>query len=455
VSVPADDVTDVPPDAPSPRAAEAALPAGTLRRLLSRGLVRAGIVTYVFSGLTLMANLVSGIVTARALGPDGRGVAVALTTVAQLAGFLFALGVAQSLSYFIARRPEDAPSLLTTWVLMLLPPTALAIAIAELLLPTIFATDGEQAIDIGRWFMFTIVLVVGLELNYGLLLGAHDFFVYNVLRFAQPMLMASSFLVLWWLDALTVESALIAPTVGTGLVLLVGMTRAVERIGVARPALRLGLTTLWYGIRGQGSTVAANLTARLDVALLPAFVASASVGLYSVATNISLIVYQLSNTFASVVLPAAARDRERGQVKVIGSLWTSIAVAGLVALVLALIARPLLGFVYGDDFRDAAEPLVLILPGAVLFAGSSILGAGIYAAGRPFTATLAQLLGMIVTVVGLFAFLRTGGITAAALVSSASYATVFLAMLVVYKRIAGIPWRRFVPTPAGVRAIAR
>jgi O-antigen/teichoic acid export membrane protein len=455
VSVPADDVTDVPPDAPSPRAAEAALPAGTLRRLLSRGLVRAGIVTYVFSGLTLMANLVSGIVTARALGPDGRGVAVALTTVAQLAGFLFALGVAQSLSYFIARRPEDAPSLLTTWVLMLLPPTALAIAIAELLLPTIFATDGEQAIDIGRWFMFTIVLVVGLELNYGLLLGAHDFFVYNVLRFAQPMLMASSFLVLWWLDALTVESALIAPTVGTGLVLLVGMTRAVERIGVARPALRLGLTTLWYGIRGQGSTVAANLTARLDVALLPAFVASASVGLYSVATNISLIVYQLSNTFASVVLPAAARDRERGQVKVIGSLWTSIAVAGLVALVLALIARPLLGFVYGDDFRDAAEPLVLILPGAVLFAGSSILGAGIYAAGRPFTATLAQLLGMIVTVVGLFAFLRTGGITAAALVSSASYATVFLAMLVVYKRIAGIPWRRFVPTPASVRAIAR
>jgi O-antigen/teichoic acid export membrane protein len=455
VPVAADDVTDPPPSARPPQAAEAALPAGTLRRLLSRGLVRAGIVTYLFSGLTLVANLVSGIVTARALGPDGRGVAVALTTVAQLGGFLFALGVAQSLSYFIARRPQDGPSLLTTWVLMLLPPTALAIAVGQLLLPTIFATDGAQAVSIGRWFLFTIVLVVGLELNYGLLLGAHDFFVYNVLRFAQPMLMASSFVVLWGLDALTVESALIAPTVGTGLVLAVGMARAVARIGVGPPALRLGLTTLWYGIRGQGSTVAANVTARLDVAMLPAFVASASVGLYSVATNVSLIVYQLSNTFAGVVLPAAARDRERGQVKVIGSLWASIAVAGLLALALAVFARPLLGFVYGDEFRDAAEPLMLILPGAVLFAGSSILGAGVYAAGRPFTATLAQLLGMIVTVAGLFAFLRTGGITAAALVSSASYATVFLAMLVVYKRIVGIPWRHFVPTAARVRAAAR
>ena len=166
---------------------------GSLRRLLQRDLVRAGIVTYLFSALTLVANLVSGIVSARALGPDGRGVTVALTTVSQLAGFLFAFGVAQSLSYFIARRPEDGPSLLTTWLLMLIPLAAVAIAISELLLPIIFSTDGEQAIEVGRWFLFSIVLVIGLELNYGLLLGAQDFFVYNFLRLVQPTLMAVSF----------------------------------------------------------------------------------------------------------------------------------------------------------------------------------------------------------------------------------------------------------------------
>ena len=84
----------------------------------------------------------------------------------------------------------------------------------------------------------------------------------------------------------------------------------------------------------------------------------------------------------------------------------------------------------------------------MLFAGSSILSAGIYAAERPFTATLTQLLGMAVTVVGLFVFLRTGGVTAAALVSSAAYATVFVATLVAYKRVSGKPWRFFVPSPA-------
>jgi O-antigen/teichoic acid export membrane protein len=426
-----------------------------LRRLMSRTLVRAGIVTYAFASLTLVANLVTGIVVARALGPEGRGVTIALSTVAQLAGFVFAMGAAQSLSYYIARRPADAPSLLTTWTLMLLPFAAVAIAITELLLPTIFASEPE-AVEIGRWFMFIIVLVVGLELNYGLLLGTHDYFAYNALRFAPTALAAASLIALWALDELTVRSALIAPNVAYLLALLVGMGRSVRRIGIGPPAWRLGLTSLWYGVRGQGATVASNVTARLDVAMLPAYVSSASVGLYSVATNVSLIVYQLSNTFAGLVLPAAAAgERERGRLKVVGSLWASLAVAGVLAAVLGLLAAPLLELVYGSDFRDAAEPLVLLLPGAVLFAGASIVAAGVYAEGYPFTATAAQLVGMGVTVVGLFVFLGSGGTTAAALVSSGSYATVFVAMLLAYKHVTKMPWRDFLPTPSRLRALVR
>jgi O-antigen/teichoic acid export membrane protein len=427
----------------------------SVRRLLSRQLVRAGVVTYIFSGVTLIANLVTGIVVARGLGPHGRGVTIALATVAQLVGFLFAGGAAQSLSYFIARRPEDGPRLLTTWTLMLLPLAAVAIAITELLLPTIFSTDGDQAIEVGRWFMFIIVIVIGLELNYGLLLGTNDYVAYNLLRLAPMVLAALTLIGLWALDELTVESTLIGTNLAYLLVLTIGMVRAVRRIGVGPVDLQLGLTSLWFGVRGQGSTVASNVTARLDVAMLPAYVTAGQVGLYSVATNISLIVYQLSNTFAGLVIPAAAADTERSRVKVIGSLWASLAVAAVIAIGLALFARPLLGLVYGDRFRDAAEPLLLLLPGAVLFAGSAILGAGVYAAGRPFTATVAQVIGMVVTIAGLVVFLSTGGITAAALVSSGSYATVFLAMLIAYQRVTNTPWRAFLPSPRQVRELTR
>ena len=314
--------------------------------------------------------------------------------------------------------------------------------------------DGGEAVDVGRWFVLTIVLVVGLELTSGILLGVHDALAFNVMRLVQPVLVAVAYLVLWAAGALTVALALLVATAATTVVLAGGVARAVRAVGVDRPDLPLGRTSLWYGIRGHGVMIAANVNARLDVAMLPAFVSVASVGLYSVATNVSLIVFQLTSTFAAIVLPAAARDPERAPAKVLGSLHATIAIAGALAIVLGLLAAPLLGLVYGPGFRGAASALQLLLPGAVLFAGSSILSAGLYSAGRPFTATLAQLAGMVVTVAGLLTLLPAGGgVEAAALISSASYATVFVASLLAYKAAAEVPWAWFVPTPARLRAL--
>ncbi len=421
--------------------------------LASPGFARTSLVTYVYSALTLAANLLSGVVSARALGPSGRGVTVALVTVTQLVGFLFAMGVAQSLSYFIARRPDQAPSLLATWMLMLIPCTAAAVVVGEVLLPIVFSAHSPGAVATGRWFLLTVVLVIGAELNYGLLLGKHDFIFYNSLRLAQPAMMAVSFLVLWRLGALHVTSALIAPTVASGIVLAVGMARSIRNVGFGQPNLRLGLSTMWYGLRGQGTLVATHVNARLDVAMLPAYVVASNVGLYSVATNVSLIIYQLSNTLSALLVPAAARDPDRGSAKIVGSLFGSLLIAGALALVIGVLARPLLGLVYGSEFRRAASALRLLLPGAVLFAGSSIVSAGVYAAGRPFIASMSQVLGLVVTVVGLVVFLRSGGIIAAALVSTASYATVFATTLIAYKVVTGMPWRGFLPTPGRLRAL--
>ena len=202
--------------------------------------------------------------------------------------------------------------------------------------------------------------------------------------------------------------------------------------------------------------MANNVTARLDVAMLPAFVSASSVGLYSVATNVSLIVYQLSNTFAGLVLPAAAADPERGPPKVIGSLWALAGDRGRRgARRSACSPSRCWDSCYGDRFEDAAEPLILLLPGAVLFAGSLILSAGVFAAGRPFTATMAQVLGMVVTVIGLLVFLalrrRHGG--------RAGIHRLLRHHLRrhadrVQGRSPGLSWAAFLPTPARVRALA-
>src|SRR5207244_12160709 len=61
----------------------------SIRSWLSREFVRVGIHTYAFAVLTLGANFVSGVVTARALAPAGRGQAVAIAMLIQNIAFIF------------------------------------------------------------------------------------------------------------------------------------------------------------------------------------------------------------------------------------------------------------------------------------------------------------------------------------------------------------------------------
>lgn len=423
--------------------------------MLRRRLVRAGAITYTCSALSLSANLITGILAARVLGPEGRGIVIALASGVQLCGFLFAAGVAQSLSYYAAREPQRTPQLVAGWLVMLLPLSALAVVVTELLVPVIFASE-SQAIAIGRWFALAAVLVIGLELVYGILLGRHDYVGFNLVRVGQPALTALGYLALWRLERLSVAGALASLVVATALVVAFGLIRGLRGTRLARPDVAVAARSLWYGVRAQGSTVAANLSARLDVAVLPAFVSAAAVGLYSVATNVSLIVYQVASTFAAIVLPAAAADQAgRARAKVVLSAWATLSLCGLAALALAIVGEPLLGLVYGDAFRPAIEPLRLLLPGAVLFAVASIVASGLGAEGRPFAATLAHVLGAIVMAVGLAVFAPSGGTTAAALVSTASYATVFSVVLWWYARVTALPAAELVPTPRRLRARLR
>jgi O-antigen/teichoic acid export membrane protein len=111
--------------------------------------------------------------------------------------------------------------------------------------------------------------------------------------------------------------------------------------------------------------------------------------------------------------------------------------------------------VYGGAFAASALPLRWLLPGTVLYVGAWIIGAGLYAANRPFTSAVTHILGAIVTVPGLLIFLRPGGVVAAAVVTSISYGFVFAASVFLYSRATGRGLREFLPTTAELTQLVR
>jgi len=232
-------------------------------------------------------------------------------------------------------------------------------------------------------------------------------------------------------------------------------TRALRRHGLGRPSRELVRTTLWYGLRAQGTTFGGAVNTRLDVMIVPAFLAASSVGLYSVATNVSWLIVSLSSALALIVLPAAARAGARGVATVLRSLQVTLLVALALAATVALLTEVAVRAVYGADFGDSVTAIRLLLPGCVLYAGATVLAAGLYALDRPLQAGIAQAAGIVVTVVGLVLFLERGGIEAAALVSTVSYTIVFAGSLLLYRRAAGLSWRNFLPPSVELRGLTQ
>ena len=91
----------------------------------------------------------------------------------------------------------------------------------------------------------------------------------------------------------------------------------------------------------------------------------------------------------------------------------------------------------------------------MLYVGAWILCAGLYAANRPFTAAVTNILGALVTVPGLLLFLRPGGVVAAAVVTTISYGAVFAASVYLYSRATERRLREFLPTTDELSQLVR
>ncbi|PWC32980.1 oligosaccharide flippase family protein [Azospirillum sp. TSO35-2] len=425
------------------------------RTTTPRSFVRDGAATILVTAATMGLGLLTGVLVARTLGPDGRGALTAVLTTTQLLGWLFGMGCGKAVTYALSRDPSVAGRLMSSWALMLMPVAAAAIAAGLFLLPTLLAAQPAETLALARLYLPMIALALLSELMLGLLLGDQDFRTFNTLNFVQPAGVAAAYLALWAAGRFTVETAVAAQAAMSTLVLVAATARILSRHGLARPDWALGRRTFWYALRTHGDVVGGVVTQRLDLLIIPAYLPAAQVGLYALATSLSWLIVSLSSALATVVMPAAARRGRSGRDLVLNSLQATFAVGGVLGGGLFVFADLAIRLVYGPAFADSALPLRLMLPGAVLYAAAAILLNGLYAENRPFTATLAHLLGMVVTMGGLLLFLRDGGILAAALVSTVAYALVFATAAILYRRATGLPWRVFLPDPAVLAALPR
>jgi O-antigen/teichoic acid export membrane protein len=398
--------------------------------------------------LGMALGLISGPVTARVLGPTGRGEYQSIVLFSYFVGTALLAGMPLATVHILTNRkasPGVVMGAVLRYALAVVP-----VAVGAGVLISLFLQQGQSHTAQVATVVFCAVApvsIITLCLNSVLLargwLGSLAW-----LGLVPLAINTVSVCVLAALHALTVET-LLAVTL-LGLAVSLATTWWTARV---RPARGQSLRQmLGFGARAHVGHVATHGTTRIDQLLVAPLLGARELGLYAIAVSLAAIPAVLAEA-VGVRLFGTVRDRGQGlDVAESERLMRLGAVVGIIpGVLLGATSWFIVPVVYGSAFRGTVLPLLLLIPGSLCFAISRTASASLIIAGQPGRSSISETIALAVSAVGLVILLPPFGIAGAAAVSTIAYLTRLLTLLIVLRPL-GV--RRVVPGREDVVEVA-
>jgi len=363
--------------------------------------------------LRILAATVAAIVTARALGPEGRGIYVFVVTVALLVTQLGSLGLPSSNTYLVARDRSLLAPLASNSFFVALAVGGLGGAL------TAFVLSGTSAGGLIWLSTLLAPATMFFLLATNLLVGAGRIVAFNVVETVAnlgvlALLLGAAALALdveWFL------AATIAGWTAAAVLVLTVLPRSGRMPRFHGDLFRRGLS---YALRAYVLTLLGFLVLRANVFLLERLSSTRELGYFSIAAQVADVLIVVPSSVALVLFPRLARDGRAG----FGATIRAATVVGvllvLACAIVAALAPWAIESVFTTEFSPSAEVLRWLLPGVVALGVATVLSQ--YLAALRFPASLfAVWISAFAVVVGLGIWLteRYDAVGAAAATSAA------------------------------------
>jgi O-antigen/teichoic acid export membrane protein len=369
--------------------------AASLVKLAGRRDIRATLTTTGTNLLVLTLNLGTGLLTARYLGPEGRGELAAMVLWPQFLSSLLTLGLPHATTYNLVRHREDQAALASVGLLLSLVLGLVTTVVGVAIIPVWTAHYDDAVIRFARWTMLFAPMIMFMW-SVNACLQAHGHFdLLNRNLYLQPALTLAALLVLAVTDRFTPFTAALATMLGPLPVFvanLVWLWRE-QRPRLVEP-LRHAAELLRYGLRSYGIGLLGALSQQFDRVFVLGALSPAAMGLYMVARSAAQPTRLFSSALNTVLFPKASSLPSVDAVALAAlGARVNIVVVALIALPLALAGPTLIGLLYGRDFVDAALPFQLLVGEGAIAAITSTLAQAFMSVGRPGVVTILQLTG--------------------------------------------------------------
>lgn len=347
------------------------------------------------------------VLVARAGGPSDVGVLALLRVLPGLVGVLAACGLPGAMGYFVAGPDRDQPRLWPTVIAVMVAGGLAGMTVWFALTPLIqryFISSASLAVLAVAGV--TVATQLPVAVAKASLQALEDLRGSNVVMAAEEVAFLPAYLAGYllglrgpWLIVVALLMADVVVAVGAW----ARISRRVHETGarlVGRPEPALAGRVLRFGLRSQVGGVVGLLNLRLDFLVLGAMAGPAAVGTYAVASKYAELLRLPALAVTWVTYPRVARMGASAFGPRARRLMVPLLAGGLlVATALALLAFPLFPWVYGEQFRAAIWPAVIIVSGLVAEPAAGVGSAFLLGAGRPGLNSLLLGAGLVVTLV--------------------------------------------------------
>lgn len=412
--------------------------------------------------LIAVEGMASGIIAARLLGPRGRGQLAAIQTFSGFAVTLAILGMTDAVVYYCARDTEKAGSYVSSAGLIALIASPPILLVAYFLMPMLLAAQSAEVISAGRWYLLMAVVFALVAVPANSLRGRGDFVAWNAIRLVPNVLWIGLLAIGGWYFSM--HNAWVLTNLNIvvqGLFFFPVAYIVVKRVGGSfKPVPREWIGMVRYGFPCALTSVPQLLNLRLDQIAMAAFLAPKELGQYAVAAAWSAAVIPLLSALGNVLLPALASRADQGDSG--RRLAQATRLAAILALigcvVLMALTPPAIVLLFGERYRAAIPSALVLVPAGTFLALNFVLQEGLRALGHPYAVLWSELVGLLITVVGLALTLGPLGIMGGAISSLAGYFTVTVALVYNTRRLVGVSaselfWPRVDEVRLGIRRI--
>lgn len=352
-----------------------------------------------FTSLAIQAcGVITGILTARILGPSGRGELATVLLWPIILSNLGLMGCNWALARGVAENPSTESSQVCSAVAVGLAASFVYFTLGYFLIPLVLPADRASLLPLARLCLLLIPLDIFNQILLAIEHGRMRWGRFNVVRGSFYLFYMVLICLIWAGREAQLPRFVWAFLASQVLAVLLRLWVQRKSFASGRPTLAEMRRLLQSGLPYWGATAGNLFALQIDTVLVVSLMSAEAAGIYAVASAFGNAQFSLGDALGITSFAALSNEKDAAsQRKILTETFrqSTLLSAGLALLLSCLIPFVVTPF-FGAAFSGAMLPAVILALSAALTASGNILNQGLRGAGRPYAGLASQLIGSAV-----------------------------------------------------------